>query len=199
VKAQKRVALFDGNPDACILTDRRGTIEEANAAAAKMLGMPADRLEGRLLIGFVARRDTRIFRDRLHSFDPKGDTAPFEVRVRPRGGSPYVVVLHPSGIARYDERLGGVLWTIRPAAVRAQSPGTEELRQRVLLAVLALRTSLTAVQTWTKMLGDGVAEAGTHADTIQAIAKAAEDQTEPLKEIEEIARTVGDGARSPLH
>jgi hypothetical protein len=90
-----------------------------------------------------------------------------------------------------------VQWTLRPAHAVTPNPPTEELRQRVLLAVRTLRTSLTAVQTWTKMLGDGVVEAGTHAETIQAIVKAAEDQAKPLEEIEAMVRAAADASHSP--
>lgn len=189
----RRTSLFHAHPDALFLTDRRGTIEEANAAAAKLLAMPAARLPGKLLIGFVARRDTKAFRDRVHDLGHTPAARPLEVHVRPRGGAPPF----PAAFSAQDVLDGGghpvgLLWTMRPAHAQPRTPRSDELRERVLLAVRTLKASVAAMKAWTQVLGEGVDAAGAHAATIHALAQAAEDQSKPLEEIERIAHEAGE-------
>jgi len=80
--------LFDAAPDACITTDERGIIREANAAAAAMLAVVQRTLPGKLLIAFVARRDTRAFRSKL-SVANQQPTQAFSLHLRARGSAPF--------------------------------------------------------------------------------------------------------------
>src|SRR5215471_1565581 len=57
--------LFASSRDACIVTDAKGVIRDANRRSGEMLGMPPSSLRGKLLIAFVVRGDTRAFRGHL--------------------------------------------------------------------------------------------------------------------------------------
>lgn len=85
--------LYDSAPDAFVTTDDRGIILDANPAMAKLLGFRHDLLAGKLLIAFVARRDTVAFRAHLRSIASGSGHGTFSVRMRPRGGSPFVAHL----------------------------------------------------------------------------------------------------------
>jgi PAS domain S-box-containing protein len=98
-----------------LVTDARGEVRDANRRAGALLAMPLHALRGKLLIGFVARQDTKVFRDRLRSLDSAGEVDPIELRMRPRGGDVFRATL----LVRPIRDLGGerVLryrWTLRP-------------------------------------------------------------------------------------
>ncbi|HEX8790615.1 MAG TPA: PAS domain S-box protein [Polyangiaceae bacterium] len=117
--------LYDSAPDALVTTDARGVIVDANRPAAMLLGMPHRMLPGKLLIGFVARRDTIVFRDELRAILRGEGQGTFAVRVRARGGSPRVALLSVRTVRSTLRELRGgreppaaLHWTLRPDASR---------------------------------------------------------------------------------
>ena len=184
----RRADLFEGLPDGCILTDGSGVIEDANEGAERMFALPTGRFVGKLLISFVARRDTRAFRDRLREIQATRTPPPFELSLRPRGGAPFAAVLNGRRLASHSGRLIGIRWTLRPARTTTEIPAMGELRSRMLRAVRSLRVSLTEAQAQARVLGDGVAAAEKQAETLRAIVQTIAHQNEPLDELEEMAR-----------
>jgi PAS domain S-box-containing protein len=85
--------LYDSAPEALVTTDARGVVIDANPAAARLLGLPRETLPGKLLIGFVARKDTGPFRDHLRAIAQSTGYGAFSVQIRPRGCSPVVAQL----------------------------------------------------------------------------------------------------------
>lgn len=85
--------LYDGAPDALVTTDGRGVIVDANPATGKLFGLPSEMLPGKLLIGFVARKDTGPFRNCLRGIVESTGHGSFSVQIRPRGGTPRVAHL----------------------------------------------------------------------------------------------------------
>jgi len=109
--------LFENAPDAYVTTDSRGVIREANEAAARLLGLDRHVLVGKLLIAFVARRDTRAFRAKLGSLtDGKGADAGeshvHALKLRARGGLPFETSLSVR-IAVFDGNVE-LRWILRP-------------------------------------------------------------------------------------
>lgn len=82
--------------------------------------MPLELLQGKLLIGFVARGDTSPFRDRLREIVEGSGHGAFSVRIRPRGGIPVGVQLavravQDSALATPGRREPVAFhWTVRP-------------------------------------------------------------------------------------
>ena len=79
-------SVVDLMPQAILVMDRAGRIAKANAAAARVIGFPIDRIVGRLLVDFVAA-EARQDADELTRAAFVAGRA-FEVRLRrPRNGS----------------------------------------------------------------------------------------------------------------
>jgi PAS domain S-box-containing protein len=110
----KYVDLFDSAPDACLVTSPGGVVREANAAAEALLGVPRERLNGKLLIAFVARQDTDAFRERLGGSDgfDQPATQTFQARMRQRGGGVFLAVLTVSPVLGISGRPFALRWTI---------------------------------------------------------------------------------------
>ncbi len=113
---EKYLDLFDNAPDAYITTDSRGFIREANVAAAVMLGMTGERMRGRPLVSFAARRDTRTLRDQIHALSGGQERSTFNVRLRPRGGDPFEVSLSARRVCMRRDGSTELRWTARIAA-----------------------------------------------------------------------------------
>jgi len=83
----KYIDLFEHAPDAYIVTNLAGVIDEANVAAGTLFRAEPSFLSGRPLITFVARQDTRSFRfflQQLQSPDPVGALSPARAVLRMR-------------------------------------------------------------------------------------------------------------------
>lgn len=65
LQVQRYHELFDGAPDAYIVTDASGKIEEVNRAAAKLFKVPQRFLVGKPLIIFVKESDRQAFHTQL--------------------------------------------------------------------------------------------------------------------------------------
>ncbi|HEY8038184.1 MAG TPA: PAS domain-containing protein [Polyangiaceae bacterium] len=191
--------LFDAASSAYLVTDRRGVIDEANTAAARLFAVPHAAMSGRLVISFVARQDTRRFREWLLTLDAAADLHQTRVRLRPRGGAPFLATVAVRFVPGLWGRSAGLRWMMTPDVAAAAAPAhavmpSETLRRRMLLAVEELKTTLAAVQAWSRVLHDGIKETTEHSETIEAIAQAAVLPTRPLEELEQIAREVdGEG------
>jgi PAS domain S-box-containing protein len=111
----KYVDLFDSVPDACLVTSTGGIVREANVAAESLLGVPRERLAGKLLIAFVARQDTEAFRERLAESDSLGlpGSRTFQARMRQRGGVVFLAALAVAPVLGINGRPFALRWTIR--------------------------------------------------------------------------------------
>jgi PAS domain S-box-containing protein len=119
----KYVDLFDSSPDACVVTSPGGVVREANAAAETLLGVPRERLTGKLLIAFVARQDTDDFRQRvgaMHSLEHT-ETRSFQTRMRRRGGVVFLAAFWVVPVLGISGRPFALRWTIRSADVSGVS------------------------------------------------------------------------------
>jgi PAS domain S-box-containing protein len=111
----KYAELFDSVPVAYVTTDRRGIITEGNPAAAQLLCVAQAALPGKLLISFVARGDTRAFREHLRGLPPPSGGASFGVKVRPRGRRPFAAVVMVRAIRTPGGSVVAYGWAIRSA------------------------------------------------------------------------------------
>ena len=117
---QKYFELFELAPDACLLTDSRGIIREANVAASRLLGVPAQFLAGKTLPGFFDEPARKAYRHRLDQLSGSERSDDWEIQLRPRGGSPTDVSV---SIARTSARngLGGYRWVLHDISKRKQA------------------------------------------------------------------------------
>lgn len=196
--------LFASSRDACVVTDAKGVIRDANQRAAEMLGMTPSALRGKLLIAFVARGDTRVFRHHLACVEELADKGgSVRMRMRPRGGSPFEATLWVDGGRRssndepisyrwtmhlhaggaMDESglhdvLGAVALLARPAPGNESEPAPMQGTARVghLVASTIQRMSAKAEQRRVRFVVDG----GELPDHIHADARRTEQSIDGL-------------------
>jgi PAS domain S-box-containing protein len=190
--------LFDDAPDAYVETDARGVMREANRAAAAFFAHPQELLVGKLLIAFVARGDTRDFRRHLLALGgPEDEPRTFEVRMRPRGGTPLLTTLSVHAV----RGTGGHRWTLRPIRhAAAPAAGEGRLAETLALAVHELRTPLTAMLGWMQMIRDRVVAEPEREGVLAAVWECACAQRGMLDDLAELAqlRSKRGGARRGL-
>ena len=115
--------LFEFAPDGYLVTDADGTIQEANRAAARLLGVRQDFLVGKPLVVFVASDAHRAFGAylaRLHDGQPDR-VAEWQTTVQPRGGPPFPVALTTGPIRDSKGHLVGLRWLLRDSTERVRT------------------------------------------------------------------------------
>jgi PAS domain-containing protein len=80
--------LFQILPKPCLCSDRRGIVRDVNESALHFFNVTMWRLVGKPLIHFVARGDTRSFRELVRGIEAMPNAFQLAVRFRPRGGRP---------------------------------------------------------------------------------------------------------------
>jgi two-component system, cell cycle sensor histidine kinase and response regulator CckA len=115
--------LFDDAPDGYLVTDPKGTIQQANEVAASLLGVRRDLLPGKPFVVFVASDAHRAFASylaRLHDGYPER-VAEWQTSVQPRGGPPFPVTLTTGRIRDRKGRLVGLRWLLRDSTERVRT------------------------------------------------------------------------------
>jgi PAS domain-containing protein len=101
-----RVA-FLAHPAVGLVTDGRAVIADANRSAVAFFNVQRRALVGKPLLFFVARRDTRAFREHVRSL-PQRLSGSLVVQLRPRGGTPRPMRL------TFEPAQGSLLWLAVP-------------------------------------------------------------------------------------
>jgi PAS domain S-box-containing protein len=81
--------LFEAAPDAYLITDARGVIQEANRAAALLLNVSRELLAGKPLVVFVASKDRRLFRAAFSRITTAEPVREQELCMQPRKAPPF--------------------------------------------------------------------------------------------------------------
>jgi PAS domain-containing protein len=117
----KLLGVLEDLPEPYVITDRRGSITEANDSAAALFAVDLHTvLLGRLLIAFVARQDTGTFRSAHRKLveEGEGSACALVVRMRPRKRP----VLRVEATGRVVRSGSGetiaLRWLLHPAANR---------------------------------------------------------------------------------
>jgi two-component system cell cycle sensor histidine kinase/response regulator CckA len=115
--------LFDDAPDGYLVTDPKGTIQQANAVAASLLGVRRDLLPGKPLVVFVPSEAHRAFVAyvaRLDNGFPER-VAEWQTTVQPRSGPAFPVTLTTGRIRDRKGRLVGLRWLLRDSTERMRT------------------------------------------------------------------------------
>lgn len=83
---QRYQALLEFIPDACLLTNAAGKIQEANSAAAKLLKLPQSVLIGKLITAFVTNETRQAFENQLQQLQHKSWKQEWQLRLQPYEG-----------------------------------------------------------------------------------------------------------------
>jgi PAS domain S-box-containing protein len=105
--------LFEQAPDGYLVTNRAGTIREANEAAAILLGRPLRFLKGKPIAIFAPDEGRTAFRAELAHLARAPRLAHLEMRLRTRGRDPFPAAVTVAPILGRDDKLAAFRWTIR--------------------------------------------------------------------------------------
>ena len=86
---QRYQALLEFIPDACLLTDAAGMIQEANSAVAKLLNLPQSLLMGRSLTAFITHETRQPFETHLQQLQQRPWKQEWKVRLQPYEGAAF--------------------------------------------------------------------------------------------------------------
>lgn len=86
ISRQRYQALLEFIPDAYLLTDAAGMIQEANSAAAKLINLPHSLLIGRSLTAFITHETQQAFEANLHRLQQRQGKQEWQVRLQPYQG-----------------------------------------------------------------------------------------------------------------
>jgi PAS domain S-box-containing protein len=120
---QRYEALFNFAPGGYLVTDAQGVIQEANRAAAEMLGVPQQHLPGKPLIIHVPEAERKTFYAQLAAAraGESDSLSPFQMRLRSREGDAFhaSITVAPG---RGDGDAGDSLrWLIRDVTARKRA------------------------------------------------------------------------------
>jgi PAS domain S-box-containing protein len=132
--------LFELAPDGYFVTDRDGTIQEANQQAGRLLGTAPDLLLGKPLVVFVPVSQRAKFRARLKSLLPS-TIQEWETMLQPRQGEPLDVSIRAVMAQKQSDGSTWLRWSIRD--IRPQKQIERQLH--ALNADLSQRTRLDAI------------------------------------------------------
>jgi PAS domain S-box-containing protein len=177
--------LYVSAPDALVTTDERSTIVEANPATARVLNFPHETLPGKLLIGFVARGDTNVFRGRVRALvGGHGSQEAFSVRMRPRGGRPFLAELSVRVVRSQLEPTVALHWNMRVDG--SKHPNEGDVYDLLETAADELRAPVTTTLGWSRLLHDGALSAQELPPAFAALTESALAEKALLDQIAEL-------------
>ena len=155
---QRYQELFEFAPDAYLVTDLKGTIQQANRAAGALLRMPRKYMVGKPLGAYIERDDFHAFRTRLQRLAEIDDdrVREWDVRLRPRGyREPTDASVSVGAVRDMNGKVVGLRWLLRDITERKRAEAeiqrlNAELERRVrertgqLEAVAGLHSALLA-------------------------------------------------------
>ena len=138
--------LFEFAPDGYLVTDKDGTISEANHAASKMLGKSKKLLAGKPLSIYVDSEYQQAFLSELNRLIVSNSEASFETLLRPRNGEPFYAALKVAQVRDPEGKLTGLRWLVRDVTEQKQAEAeiralNAQLEQRVNERTAQLQTA----------------------------------------------------------
>jgi PAS domain S-box-containing protein len=110
---QRYLDLFEFAPDAYLVTDLHGNIQEANRAASALLNLPPRMLLGKPLITFIPEPERNAFRDRLFHLTRQDSVAEWEITLRPRKEQRLYISVHVGVVHDWKGERIGLRWILR--------------------------------------------------------------------------------------
>jgi PAS domain S-box-containing protein len=190
----KYINLFAHAPDAYIVTNLAGVVEEANIAAGALFRAEPASLTGRSLITYVARQDTRIFRSllrKLQAADQVSTESPHRavLRMRPRGQAVFVVSARLSVVISGSGKPLALRWVLRDLDLEEADAGRGAGIAAFAEAITDdLRAPLGPIANWVHSLREwGELDDEARATALSSIEKSASLQRAKLDHLAELA------------
>jgi PAS domain S-box-containing protein len=127
--------LFNFAPNGYLLTNAEAIIQQANRAAAILLGIPQSKLRGKPLVLFVVPEGRQAFHTQLNRLIPREQTVDWEIRLQPRGRAPLHAALTVATVRDFQDNVRELRWLIRDITERKAA------EERAWQAERALRSS----------------------------------------------------------
>lgn len=140
---QRYRELFDFAPDGYIVSDGAGIIEEANHAAAALLGLPAEELVGKPLAVLVDRDDRRDLRAVINGLCAEQPSRRWEMRVHPRYAPSFWGMITVGAAFGPGNRPRRLRWVVRDISDRKQAE--DDLRRQKEFAESLIETARAIV------------------------------------------------------
>jgi PAS domain S-box-containing protein len=144
--------LFDFAPEAYIVTDLGGTIEELNRAATTLLGWRQMGLVGKPLTSYVDPAERGEFRQRLAELATVPRIADWPVRLRTASGGSVQASVTVDAVRESERSVASLRWLIRDA-------GNDAIERQRIEAELSFRRSLLESQSEASVEGILVVDA----------------------------------------
>jgi PAS domain S-box-containing protein len=141
---QRYQELFEGVPEAYLVTDVHGLIQEANRPAAHLFNIGRSQLAGIPLGVFIAQDMRRDFWAQFARLRTGAEVREWIIRVQPRHGPAVTVTCRVAPALDTEGRLIGLRWLLRDYT--AQQYAQETLEQRVQDLTLQLEHAQSALQ-----------------------------------------------------
>lgn len=123
IERQRYQELFESLPDAYIVTDAAGVIQEANCAAAKMLKVSQHFLVGKPLMVFVDEDERQSFHCQLFRPQQAEQLQEWTVNISPRKGEMFNASLK---VSKVSDKKGNILGM--RVYIRADADGMQALK-----------------------------------------------------------------------
>jgi PAS domain S-box-containing protein len=118
---QRYQELFDFAPDGYLVTDNSGVIQEANQAAAKLLGILQKHLVGKPVVVFIPEAERSAFRSRLNQLQNQIVVQEWEIVMRSRDGSTFDASLTIAPVCNRNTQTIALRWMLRDITARKQA------------------------------------------------------------------------------
>jgi len=125
---QRYQELFEFAPDAYLVSDINGVIQEANMAAATLLNRSQQFLVGKPLACYVVEEERRAFRNQLNQLQQVEGVQEWEVSLRSQEQTPITASVRVATIRNREGDPVGLRWLLRDITERKR---TEEALQRL--------------------------------------------------------------------
>ncbi|HIK19033.1 MAG TPA: response regulator [Leptolyngbyaceae cyanobacterium M33_DOE_097] len=157
---QRYQDLFNFAPNAYLVTDVEGHIQDANCKAVSLLEMSYDRLIGRLLTIFIPLEDRKVFRGRLCQIQREKDTThEWEATLQPFQGKAISCQITLAPIYNAHQQVVGLRWLIQDVSERnrvSELEATHKVKDQFLAIVShELRSPLNPILGWSSLLRQG--------------------------------------------
>ena len=130
VERRRYYELFELAPDAYLVTDKYGKIQEANRVAANLLNISQKFLNGKLLTNFIAEADRQLFRHKLNQVSQEVTAEipvlqqEWEIRICPRHTTEVDVAVTVSAVLGKASQFPHLRWLLRDITARKQAEAT---------------------------------------------------------------------------
>lgn len=123
---QRYQDLFEFAPDAYLVTDVRGTIREANRAAAALLNVSQQYLQGKPLTVFIPKQERQCFHSQLSELEQGEPLLEWAGRLLPRNSDPLEVAIKVAAVCGREGNTFALRWLLRDLSSPAPAAAAEQ-------------------------------------------------------------------------